>query len=101
MKKDDKDVTAIEVTPELVDELKGKYPKSFNFVKNFTASEEDVARALLDIERSPMDELILAALHTMATEVMMSVAGDLIADLEGAEAAEAPDLPPSGKHYDA
>ena len=101
MPKNDTDVTAIEVTPELIEELKGKYPKSFDFIKNFTASEEDVARALLDLERSPMDEVILAALHTMATEVLMSVAGDLVAKLEEAGAAEAPDLPPSGKHYDA
>ena len=101
MEKDDKDVKANEVTPKLIDELKGKYPKSFDFIKNFTASEEDVARALLDLERSPMDELILAALHTMATEVLMSVAGDLVAKLEEVESAEAPDLPPSGKHYDA
>lgn len=101
MPKNDTDVTAIEVTPELIEELKGKYPKSFDFIKNFTASEEDVARALLDLERSPMDEVILAALHTMATEVLMSVAGDLVAKLQEAESAEAPDLPPSGKHYDA
>lgn len=101
MPKNDTDVTAIEVTPELIEELKGKYPKSFDFIKNFTASEEDVARALLDLERSPMDEVILAALHTMATEVLMSVAGDLVAKLQEAESTEAPDLPPSGKHYDA